>query len=162
MRRGIIGIDPTWDQHEIELVVRFSEVDSMHVVWHGHYVAYCESAREAYLGQRGLTYQAMAEHDCPAPVVRMNLEYLHPAQVAETLIITCAQVPGGEPKLECRYEVRNSSGTLLCVANSMQLFVDAHGQPYLSPPPPVMKLFAAIEAARGQRKTRLQQGQLQQ
>ena len=42
MRRGINGIDPSWDQHAIPLTVRFSEVDSMRIVWHGHYLTHCE------------------------------------------------------------------------------------------------------------------------
>ena len=141
MRRGIKRIDPSWDQHHIELLVRFHEVDSMNSVWHGHYVTYCESAREAYLGLRGLSYQLMAEHCCPAAVARMELEYLHPAKAGEKLVVCCAHVPGGEPKLECRYEITNASGTLLCVANSLQIFVDTQGQPYLNPPPIVHDMF---------------------
>ncbi len=31
------------------IAVRFHELDSMTVVWHGHDVAYCETAREVYL-----------------------------------------------------------------------------------------------------------------
>lgn len=159
MRRGIIGIDPSWDQHTTAIVVRFNEVDSMRVVWHGHYVAYCETAREAFLGLRGLSYQAMDAHHCPAPVVRMSLDYLHPAKAGEVVNVTCAQVPGGEPKLECRYEVRNQQNTLLCVANSLQLFVDPSGQPYLTPPPPVEKLFATIAAQRHLNQQHLTQSQ---
>ncbi|TVR42913.1 MAG: acyl-CoA thioesterase [Planctomycetota bacterium] len=150
-RRGLEGIDPSWDQLSIPLRVRFNEVDSMNVVWHGHYVAYCETAREVYLGARGLSYQAMELHDCPAPVVRMQLDYLRPARSGEELQVTCAQIPGGEPKLECRYEVRNGAGELCCIANSLQLFVDATGLPYLTPPPPVAQLFSAIAAARAAR-----------
>ena len=150
MRRGIKGIDPSWDQH-IPLTVRFSEVDSMRIVWHGHYVTYCECAREAYLGARGLTYELMAEHRCPAAVIRMDLEYLHPAKPGEVLTARCAHVPGGEPKLECRYEIANADGVLLCVANTTQVFIDPDGQPYLNPPAIVHDLFARI--ARDQRSS---------
>ena len=34
--------------------IRFSEVDSMGVVWHGHYVKYFEDAREAFGAKYGL------------------------------------------------------------------------------------------------------------
>lgn len=33
---------------ELEFDVRFSEVDSMNVVWHGSYPLYFEDAREAF------------------------------------------------------------------------------------------------------------------
>ena len=39
--------------------VRFSEVDSMGVVWHGHYAMYFEDAREAFGAKYGLEYLMM-------------------------------------------------------------------------------------------------------
>jgi acyl-CoA thioesterase FadM len=38
-------IDPLWDMIELAVPVHFSEVDSMKLVWHGHYLRYCESPR---------------------------------------------------------------------------------------------------------------------
>ena len=38
------------------LDIRFSEVDSMNVVWHGSYMLYFEDAREVFGEQYGLTY----------------------------------------------------------------------------------------------------------
>ena len=39
-----------------EIEVRFSEVDSMNVVWHGSYALYFEDAREAFGAKYGLEY----------------------------------------------------------------------------------------------------------
>ena len=36
--------------------VRFSEVDSIKMVWHGHYITYMEDAREAFGRKYGLEY----------------------------------------------------------------------------------------------------------
>ena len=33
---------------QVEIPIRFSEVDSMGIVWHGSYAAYVEEAREAF------------------------------------------------------------------------------------------------------------------
>lgn len=148
MRRGVRRIDPGWDQFTVNIPVRFNEVDSMKVVWHGHYVAFCETAREAWLDARGLSYKAMDDSGCPAPVVRMSLEYLRPAYGGDILAVNCAQVPGNEPKLECCYEILNQRSEVLCIAESVQVFVDQTGQVLLSAPPPVERLFAAIAAAR--------------
>ena len=38
-----------------KIEVRFSEVDSMSVVWHGNYVKYLEDGREAFGKEFGLT-----------------------------------------------------------------------------------------------------------
>ena len=147
MKRIKTRIEPIWDRHTTCIAVRFHEVDSMKVVWHGHYVAYCETAREAYLAARGLSYQDMERTDCLAPVARMQLEYLRPIRGGQEVYVTCAHIPGGEPKLELFYELRDHAGTLLSVAESMQVFVDRQGEVYLSAPPPVEALFAAIATA---------------
>ncbi len=39
-----------------ELEIRFSEVDSMNIVWHGSYPLYFEDAREAFGKKYGLGY----------------------------------------------------------------------------------------------------------
>ena len=39
-----------------EIPVRFSEVDSLQIVWHGHYIEYMEEAREAFGKKYGLSY----------------------------------------------------------------------------------------------------------
>jgi len=142
-------IAPDWDRESIAIPVRFHEVDAMKIVWHGHYVAWCESAREQFLAQRGLSYHEMDVAGCMAPVARMQLEYLHPTRGGETVQVTCAHIPGGEPKLEFLYEIRNGDGRLLCVAESVQVFVDRQGEVYLSAPPPVERLFATIAQRRG-------------
>ena len=46
---------------DTEIVVPFFDVDSMHVVWHGHYVKYLEVARCALLDRIGHNYTAMNE-----------------------------------------------------------------------------------------------------
>ena len=41
--------------------IRFNEVDSMGVVWHGHYATYFEDAREEFGRKYGLEYLMMYE-----------------------------------------------------------------------------------------------------
>ena len=50
--------------------VRFSEVDSMHVVWHGEYVRYLEDGREAF-GREfpGIGYLDFYRNGYTAPIV---------------------------------------------------------------------------------------------
>jgi acyl-CoA thioester hydrolase len=43
-------------QAEVEMLVPFFDVDSMDVVWHGHYVKYFEVARCALLERIGHNY----------------------------------------------------------------------------------------------------------
>lgn len=152
MKRIKSRISPDWDAIEIAVPVHFSEVDSMKLVWHGHYIRYCESAREAYCRERGLSYQQMEDENCIAPVVRVQIEYLAPARMGQTVSVRCAHLPGSEPMLNLFYEIRGpapaggGAGKLLCIAETVQVFIDLAGQPYLSSPPPVARMFAAIAA----------------
>ena len=152
MKRIKARIRPEWDAIEVAAPVHFSEVDSMKIVWHGHYLRYCETAREAYCAARGLSYRQMEDLASVAPVVRLQIEYLRPARHGDVLAVRVAHLPGSEPSLALLYEIRNPQGTLLAVAETVQVFVDPAGVPFLSPPPPVEAMFAEIrrrEAASG-------------
>jgi acyl-CoA thioester hydrolase len=144
MKRIKSRIVPGWDVLEHHAQVHFSEVDSMRIVWHGHYLRYCESAREAYSAARGLSYQEMEQVGSVAPVVRCQLEYLRPARAGQLLTVRVAHIPDSQPSLGLFYEVLDPARTLLCVAETVQVFVDTAGVPFLTPPPPVEAFFAAI------------------
>ena len=45
-----------------KFAIRFSEVDSMNVVWHGSYPLYFEDAREAFGEKYGLEYMGFFAH----------------------------------------------------------------------------------------------------
>ena len=52
-----------------EVEVRFSEVDSMNIVWHGSYALYFEDAREAFGARYGLDYLNIFANGYYAPLV---------------------------------------------------------------------------------------------
>ena len=151
MKRIRSRIEPDWDCLTITTPVHFSEVDSMKIVWHGHYLRYCESAREAYCAARGMSYAQMEHVGSVAPIIRCQLEYLKPARQGQMLTVRIAHVPDTQPTLDLFYEISGPTGELLCVAETTQVFIDLHGVPFLSPPPPVEAFFAAIEVARKSR-----------
>lgn len=47
-------------RHSFEIEVPFFDVDAMHIVWHGNYVKYLETARCAFLSAIGYDYNEMA------------------------------------------------------------------------------------------------------
>lgn len=146
MKRIRERIEPWWDQLAIQVPVNFSEVDSMKIVWHGHYLRYAEAAREVYCAARGMSYQQMEDVGSVAPVVRCQLEFHRPALMGRVLTVTVAHLPDSEPKLDLLYEIRDAEGVLLCVVETVQVFVDLQAVPFLTPPPPVERFFATIRA----------------
>ena len=49
--------------------VRFSEIDSMQIVWHGEYVRYFEDGREAFGKRYGLDYMSIYREGYVVPIV---------------------------------------------------------------------------------------------
>ena len=64
--------------------VRFSEVDSMNVVWHGSYPLYFEDAREAFGKKYGLEYMSFFDHGYFAPLVELTFHYKKPIKYGMT------------------------------------------------------------------------------
>ena len=62
----------------VPLKIRFSEVDSMNIVWHGSYVMYFEDAREAFGGKYGIAYLDIFGNGYYAPLVDLSFKYKSP------------------------------------------------------------------------------------
>jgi len=55
--------------------IRFSEVDSMGVVWHGNYAKYFEDAREEFGRKYDLEYLMMYDKGFFEPIVELSFKY---------------------------------------------------------------------------------------
>lgn len=70
----------------IPFSVRFSEVDSMNIVWHGSYSLYFEDAREAFGKRYGLGYFDIFGNGYYAPLVELSFNYKRPIKYGLSLI----------------------------------------------------------------------------
>lgn len=66
-------------EHFSDYEIPFFDVDSMFIMWHGHYVKYLEMARCAFLEEIGYHYEVMRENGYGWPIVQLNLKYVKPA-----------------------------------------------------------------------------------
>jgi acyl-CoA thioester hydrolase len=73
--------------HETSIIVRFNEIDSYRVAWHGHYVAWMEIGRNALSGQFGLDADQLSAAGFLGPVVDLQLKYLRPARFNDQITI---------------------------------------------------------------------------
>ena len=90
-----------------ETTVRFSEVDSMFVVWHGEYVRYFEDGREAF-GRKypGIGYLDFYANGYTAPIVDMQLQYVSPLTINDVAVIETRFIDIVAAKLCFEYIVR--------------------------------------------------------
>ncbi|MDO5395369.1 MAG: acyl-CoA thioesterase [Bacteroidales bacterium] len=110
---------------EKELDIRFSEVDSMNVVWHGSYMLYFEDAREAFGERFGLDYMTIFNNGCFAPLVDMEFHWRRPIRYGMHPVIEIRYRPTEAAKILFDYTIRDSSdGTVFATGRSVQVFMD--------------------------------------
>ncbi|MDR2473478.1 MAG: acyl-CoA thioesterase [Tannerella sp.] len=108
-----------------EFDVRFSEVDSMRIVWHGSYALYFEDAREEFGRLHGLSYQLYIDNECPAPLVELNFRYVKPLLYGQRARIDVTYRNTPAAKVVFDYEIHLvDDNSLIATGSSIQVFVD--------------------------------------
>ncbi len=107
------------------ITVPFFDVDSMDIVWHGHYCKYLEVARCNLLDKLGYNYADMKKSGFMFPIVDMQIQYLQPL-VFEQQIIVKASLVEWEYRLKIHYRICDAAtGATLSKAYTVQAAVDA-------------------------------------
>lgn len=116
--------------------VKFSEVDSMRVAWHGSYVKYLEDGRESFGRHHpGIGYADMLKAGVYAPVYDVHIRYLAPLSIDDIAVIFTRYIPRPGARIDMEYEIRRASDGRLCAqAQTVQLFTDPQGQLLTSKP----------------------------
>ncbi len=109
---------------QVELKVRFSEVDSLTIVWHGHYVKYFEDSREAFGNKYGLGYLDIYSNGFLTPIVSLNCEYKKPLHYNDKALVEATFVDSKAAKIIFNYTIRNACTLeLLATGSSTQVFL---------------------------------------
>ena len=117
------------------LDIRFSEVDSMNVVWHGSYMLYFEDARELFGEKFDLTYMGYVRHGYYAPMVEMNIQWKKPIRYGMRPRIDIIYRPTVAAKVVFDYEIHDTADeSLIATAHSVQVFMDLNYQLVLYSP----------------------------
>lgn len=114
--KGVIDVDT-------EILVPFFDVDSMNIVWHGHYIKYLEVARCALLDHIGHNYTQMLESGYGWPVIDIQLRYVRGAVFGQRLIVRASLVEW-ENRLKINYLITDAeTGERMTRASSIQVAV---------------------------------------
>lgn len=108
-----------------DIDIRFSEVDSMGVVWHGSYLVYFEDAREAFGAQWGLGYNDYIDNGYYAPMVELTFNYKHPLKYGDKARVEITYQPTLSAKVVFDYAIYNrEDNTLAATGHSVQVFMN--------------------------------------
>jgi acyl-CoA thioester hydrolase len=132
-------------QAEVTLVVPFFDVDSMEVVWHGHYVKYFEEARCALLDKLDHNYVQMRDAGYAWPIIDLQLRYIRGARFGQRLLVR-ADLIEWENRLKIHYLISDAaSGERMTRGSSVQVAVDIASREMLLASPRVF--VEAVERA---------------
>ncbi len=113
--------------HETRLQVRFNEVDSYQVAWHGHYVAWMEVGRNDLAGRFGMDALQLAELGFLGPVVNLEVRYLRPARFKDEIIIRTSLRPTETATLVFQQEIVAVDGRKLATGVTTHALTDMSG-----------------------------------
>src|SRR5690606_27262834 len=120
---------------EIEGDIRFSEVDSMNVVWHGNYLKYFEDAREAFGIHYGMAYIDIYNSGFLTPIVKSEIEHKFPLKYGDKFRTKIALVKTIAASIVDEYEILNvTTGKISAVGKAIQVFIDNEGELQLVSP----------------------------
>ena len=122
---------------EAEFSVRFSETDSLAIVWHGNYFKYFEDGREAFGNKFGLNFLSVYEKEgFVTPLVSTRCEHKAPLKYGEKAIVKTSMVNTPAAKIIFQYEItRISDQKLVATGETVQVFVTPKGQLSFTVPP---------------------------
>lgn len=137
---------------EVEIEVPFFDVDSMDVVWHGHYVKYFEVARCALLDRIGHNYRDMRDAGYAWRVIDLQVRYVRGAVFGQKIVVR-AELIEWENRLVINYLIRDAaSGERMTRGSSTQVavHVPTREMQFSSPVVFVSAVERAIAEANGQ------------
>ena len=112
-----------------EFAVRFSEVDSMNIVWHGSYALYFEDAREAFGKKYGLGYMDIFDNGYYAPLIDLRFEYKKPLQYGRKARVEITYRDTPAAKIIFDYAIFDAEdNALIAKGYSIQVFLDRQYQ----------------------------------
>lgn len=135
--------------HETQIRVRFNEVDSYQVAWHGHYVAWMEEARNELAGRFGIDAAQIAAAGFRAPVIELELKYLRPARFGEALRVRTTLARKKTATLEFICQIIGEEGKLAARGRTVHALTDADGVLQYALPQPIAQRLDSLMAFLG-------------
>lgn len=114
---------------DIEIRVRYAEVDSMGVLHHSRFWVYFEMGRTELLRAAGVAYADLERQGVFFAVAKCSAKYLAPARYDDLLVLTTRITRMGAARIDHAYELRRKSdGQLLATAETTLACIGRDGQ----------------------------------
>ncbi|MFA8451086.1 MAG: acyl-CoA thioesterase [Bacteroidales bacterium] len=125
MKRHSLILDGPKLEESVNVRVRFSEVDSLGIVWHGNYLKYFEDAREAFGRKFGLGYLQVYEQGYAIPLIDVQANFKKIVKYGDEILVKAIFQDSLAAKIIFRFEIRDpKTNDLIAEGSSTQIFID--------------------------------------
>ena len=115
--------------------VRFSEVDALGIVWHGHYLKFFEDGRESFGRQYELGYLDVYKFKFATPHVKINVDFKKTVKYGDHVKIITTFIYSPAAKIVFKYDIfRESDGELVATGESTQIFMNLDYELHITVP----------------------------
>lgn len=116
--------------------IRFSDVDSMGIVWHGNYIRYFEDGREDFGNKFGMNYLDFYKRGILIPLVKLTCDYKKPLSYGDTARVVTRFINSESAKIQYEYTIfNNRNQEIAATGSSIQVFLDLNRELLLYIPP---------------------------
>jgi acyl-CoA thioester hydrolase len=113
----------------LELRVRYAETDKMGVVYHSHYLIWCELGRTDYIRQGGMSYREMEDVGIMLAVAEANVRYRAPARYDDLVRVDTTLTDVSSRAVTFDYVIMNAeTGERLATASTLLVALDRSHQ----------------------------------
>ena len=123
--------------------IRFEEVDSLGIVWHGRYSSYFEDGRTFFGEKYELSYLDMYKSNIIAPIVKLHVDYHNPLRLEENITIKTILNWSESVRLNFEYHIFNSENVLSATGYTVQVLLNLNRDLFLAWPD-YMKNFITL------------------
>jgi acyl-CoA thioester hydrolase len=116
-------------ENEIDIRVRYAEVDQMGALHHSRYWVYFEMGRTELLRAAGIAYADLEREGVLFVVAKCAASFKHPARYDDVVTLATRITRVGAARIDHAYELkRRADGLLLATAETTLACVDRNGQ----------------------------------
>lgn len=109
--------------------VQYYETDKMSITHHSNYVRWMEEARVDFLSKIGWDFDKLEESGVASPVVSLEVHYKDTTTFPEEVSVEVRILSVKGVRLTLGYEMKNTSGKVVCEAKSEHCFLNMEGRP---------------------------------
>jgi acyl-CoA thioester hydrolase len=114
--------------------VRYGETDQMGIVYHAHYLVWCDIGRTEFIRSLGTAYSVIEQGGVVLAVADASLRFHAPARCDDRIAVLTRVAAVRSRAIVFRYVIANAdTGHRLCSAETTMISLDRDGRPRALP-----------------------------